>query len=99
MPLYIQGTIKLIQVNNVKGKDATEDFTYYINFIQYEDKNGLEKVLEINSKADYRDRKDQMGAATLTAYKTKATVNGTALQGSKETTLYKLSLTDFTPDK
>lgn len=96
MPLYIEGTIKLVSVTNVKGNDKTQDFTYYTNFIQYEDRKGLEKVLEINSKTDYREFKDTLGTAVITAYKTKAEV-ANADGGRKDATLYKLSLSDFTP--
>lgn len=97
MPLYLEGVIKLIQVNNVKGKDRTEDFTYYTNFIQYEDKEGLQKVLELNSKDDYREFLDQEGMVTIKATKTKAKLeNGLNL---KDATLYKLTLGGFAPAK
>lgn len=98
MPLYIEGVIKLVQVNNIKGNNGTEDFTYYTNFIQYTDRQGLEKVLEINSKDDYRPHRDKDGVATLKATKTKAKVEAGDFK-MKDTTLYKLTLSEFIPSK
>lgn len=95
MPLYIEGVIKLICVNNIKGRDRTEDFTYYTNYIQYTDKEGLEKVLEINSKEDFRTLVNEEGVATITAYKTKAQI--TRDGNTKDASLYKLSLSKFVP--
>lgn len=93
MPLYIEGVLKLVQVNNIKGRDMTEDFTYYTNFVQYTDRAGLEKVLEINSKEDFRPQKDKFGVFTLTARKQKAQ---TEFKGERrDATLYKLSLSAF----
>lgn len=93
MPLYIEGVLKLVQVNNIKGRDATQDFTYYTNWIQYTDLTGFEKVLELNSKEDFRDQKDELGVWTIRAYKTKAE---TEYKGeTREATLYKLSLFAF----
>lgn len=99
MPLYLEGTIKLIAAKNIKGKDSTEDFTYYENYLQYTDKKGQEQVLVINSKEDYRDRKDKMGAATITAYKTKAQVESRNTGKLTDASLYKLSLADFIPNE
>lgn len=99
MPLYIEGVIKLVSVTNVQGRDKTTDFTYYTNFIQYTDKEGLEKVLEINSKEDFRESLDVEGVAVITAYKTKAFVTKGSEGGLKDASLYKLSLSKFTPRK
>lgn len=100
MPLYIDGIIKLVQVNNIKGNDKTQDFTYYTNFIQYTDRTGLEKVLEINSKEDFRHVKDQEGVAVINAYKTKAQVARYGAEGGfRDASLYKLSLSQFEPQK
>jgi len=98
MPLYIEGIIKLVSVNNIKGRDTTQDFTYYTNFIQYTARDGSEKVLEINSKEDFRPLKDKEGVAVITAYKTKAQINKET-GGYKDATLYKLSLSQFEPSK
>lgn len=91
MPIYIEGVLKLVQVSNIKGLDSTKDFTYYTNFIQYTDKEGLEKVLEINSKEDFRPHRDKKAVFTLSAYKTRAEIISGQSAG-KEATLYKLSL-------
>lgn len=98
MPLYIDGTIKLIAPKTIKAKSAGEaDFTYYENYIQYKDKKGLDQVLTVNSVTDFRDRKDLMGVATLTAYNTKAMVEQKTTRELRSTSLYKLSLSEFTP--
>lgn len=99
MPLYLEGIIKLVQVNPVKGKDSTEDFVWYQNFIQYEDREGLQKVLEINSKTDYRDRMNVNGVATIMLRKVKAKIEGTSGIGLKDASLYKATLGDFIPEK
>jgi len=94
MPLYIEGVIKLISVFNIKGRDKTEDFTYYTNYVQYTDKEGLEKVLEINSREDFRAFLNEEGVATITARKQKAQV-AKKDGGFSDASLYKLSLSKF----
>lgn len=93
MPLYLEGSLKLVSVNNVKGRDATQDFTYYTNYLQYTDRQGLEKVFEANSKEDFRPIVGKNGVFTITAYKQKAV---TTYDGKeRETTLYRLSISAF----
>jgi len=101
MPLYINGTIKLIARKEIKGKDSTEDTVYFENYIQYQDKKGNQQVGVFNSgpKADFREFENKAGIATLTAYPTKALVEAKGTRELKSASLYKLSLSDFTVEE
>lgn len=92
--LYIEGRIVAVEVINIRGKDKTEDFTFYKNFLEYE-VDGNEKVIELNSKEDFRPHKFKDGVAKIRLYKVKAE---TKKNGEyKDAVLYKPSLTSFAP--
>jgi len=97
MPIYLEGMIVAVEVNNIKGRDATQDFTFYKNFLCIKDKRGEEKVLEINSKEDFRSLRNKDGVAQVTAYKVKAQVEREGV--TRDASLFRLSLSGFTPNK